>query len=154
MSFGKRQALPSPGTPSRPFTPTARESGGSGRIGYLWAFLAVAVSSFVGPAIMATLPALNRSGQTQGRIALVTLENVLPSLLMVCAIVLPLVDLGLKALNQRFAWLYAVISGVAAVLVFQGLMSINGPNNFWWILRLGLGPAALGGLVLGMFRSR
>lgn len=154
MSFGKRSALPSPEAPSRPFTPSARERSGSGRIGYLWALMAVAVSCFVGPAIMATLPAINRSGHTQGEIAVVTLKNVLPSLLVVCAIVLPLVDLGLKALNRRIAWLYAVISGFAAVLIFQGLMSIGSPSNPLWILRIVLGPAALGGYILGMFRSR
>lgn len=153
MSFGKRQALSSPGAPSRPFTPPARERRGSGRIGYLWAFLAIAISGFAGPAIMATLPALNPSSQTQGQVGRATAENVLPSLLMLCAITLPLIDLALKAMKRRLAWLYAVINAVVVVLLYGGFMGAMGVSPLW-TLGLALFPAALGGYVLGRFRSR
>lgn len=154
MSFGKRQILPSPATLSPSATPAARERGGSRRVGYLWAFLAIAVSSFVSPAIMATLPALNRSGQTQARIAQATVENVMPSLLVVCAITLPLIDLALKTVNRRQAWLYAVINAVAVVLFYNCAMGIMGAMSPLWTLGLALLPATLGGYVLGVFRSR
>lgn len=157
MSFGKRQALPPLAAPSKAFAMAApRVAGvgngrnGGGRIGYLWAFLAVAVASFVSPAIMATIPALNRGGVSQANIALVVLGNVLPSMLGVCAVTLPLIDLVLKAANRRVTWLYAALNPIAVVLISCAIMVTKSPG---WIIALALLPAMAGGYVLGRFRT-
>ena len=158
MSFGKRQALPPLAAPSTAFAMAApRVAGagsgrnGGGRIGYVWAFLAVAVASFVSPSIMATIPALNRNGVGQADIALVVLGNVLPSMLGVCVVTLPLIDLILKAANRRVAWLYAALNPIAVVLISCAIMATRSPG---WIIALALLPAMAGGYVLGRFRTR
>jgi hypothetical protein len=158
MSFGKRQALPPFGAPSRAFATTAprvasvgKGRNGGGRIGYLWAFLAVAVASFVSPAIMATIPALNPTGAGHAVIALVVLGNVLPSMLSVCAVTLPLIDLVLKAVNRRVTWLYAALNTIAVVLISCAIMATKSAG---WIIALALLPALAGGYVLGRFRTR
>ncbi|WP_297515381.1 hypothetical protein [uncultured Caulobacter sp.] len=152
MSFGKRETPPVAASRYR-----ALESRGAqrsrGRIGYVWAFLAITVSGFAGPAIMACMPALNPAGASQAQVALVTLTSVLPSLLAVCALVLSLIDLGLKVLGRRRAWLYGVLAGPGVFLVFNGVMSIGSPSDPLWLLRLTVAPAMIGGFVLGSFRT-
>lgn len=158
MSFGKRQALPPFGAPSKAFATTeprvasvGKGRNGGGRIGYLWAFLAVAVASFVGPAIMGVIPTLNRSGNSQAEIALAVLDSVLPSMLSVCVVTLPLIDLVLKAVNRRVTWLYATLNAIAVVLISCAIMATKSAG---WIIALALLPALAGGYVLGRFRTR
>jgi hypothetical protein len=157
MSFGKRQALPPLAAPSKAFAMAAPRAdagngrSGGGRIGYLWALLAVTVASFVSPAIMATIPALNRSGVGQADIALVVLGNVVPSMLGVCVVTLPLIDLILKVTNRRVMWLYAALNPMAVVLISCAIMMTKSPG---WIIALALLPALAGGYVLGRFRAR
>lgn len=153
MSFGKRETLPSWEERPRP-SPTPAHERGRGRIGYLWALLAIAASGFAGPAIMAAAPAINPSGASQAEVARATLEGVVPPLLIASVIILPLVDLALKALRQRSIWLYGVLSAIGLVLLINGLMSIGSPSKPLWILRLALAPGLIGGLVLGFFRTR
>jgi hypothetical protein len=146
MSFGKRAASPvGAGSPAAP----RRRRGG-----YWLALLATGAASVAVPSAMAFVPFFNPTGQGGVGIILEAAITALTAVVPVSAVVFLLVDLLLKALRRREAWLYAGLCGGPLFAIFFWI-SNSGERSTGplFVATMILLPALLGGWVLGRFRA-
>lgn len=149
MTFGKRTALPT----GRPHPST-----GGGPVvrrgGFLLAVVAIVISGYLSMLVMALIPYFNG---TQVPVWELVRSSTVANLNVVLfgALSLFLADRGLRALRISAVWGYAAASGLLNFTIMFVLATVLGSNPVLlpFMIMSVLLPTAIGGSVLGWFRS-
>lgn len=148
MAFGRRATEP------RAHPSNERGAGIARRGGYPLGVLAVAVSSLGAGSIMTFIPHFNPTSRPVGEVVEASVMAVL-NITVIAAIVLLIVDSGLRALKVSAVWAYALAGGALTFgicfLLASALASDNVSPAF--VAMMVLLPSAIGGSVLGLFRT-
>lgn len=148
MSFGKRATAPA----FEMNAPRSPPAGRTRRGGYWLGLLTVPIAALICTVLMTFLPATNPTGVPLPRVLAVFPLAVL-NFTVIAAVLMPLLDLVLRATNGRRPWIYALVCGTVIYLATFLLMAMLAlAANLLFLLGMCGIPAAAGGWVMGMYR--
>ena len=149
MSFGKRVTAPQ-GHPRDESLPVVARRGG-----FPLGVLAVAVSGYVFALLMTFIPYFNPTSVSVGEMAVAAIMAAL-NVTVVAAVVLILVDLLFRSLKVTAVWAYALAGGLLTFGICLWVSQAAGKTMVTpaLVAMLVFLPTAIGGSVLGLFRTR